>query len=285
MKIAVLADVHANHVALQKCIEYALKREISTFVFLGDYVGDLAYPQKTMDLIYSLREQYECYFVKGNKEDYWLNYRAVGKQNWKEVDSTTGCLLYTYQNLKEQDFSFFSQMAHTQDIQIKDMPSFTICHGSPRSVSEKLLSYDEKCYGAIDNEKSALILCGHSHVRDKFVHAGKRIINPGSVGVPFNSKGKAQFLILHGEQKEWVEEFVDIDYDVEQTIAELYESGLAERAPGWCKVSEHILRNGDIAHSKVLGRAMDLCKQETGACTWPDIPEKYWARAVEEMLG
>ena len=72
--------------------------------------------------------------------------------------------------------------------------------------------------------------------------------------------------------------------NVEQTIAELYESGLAKRAPGWCKVSEHVLRNGDIAHSKVLCHAMDLCRQEMGACTWPEIPEKYWTQAVKELL-
>lgn len=284
MEIAVLADIHANHVALQACIDYAKTKEIETFVFLGDYVGDLAYPQKTMELIYGLREQYKCYFVKGNKEDYWLNYRAGGNQSWKEVDSTTGCLLYTYQNLKERDFSFFTEMSHTQNIEIDGMPSFTICHGSPRSVSEKLLSYDEKCFEAIENEKNELILCGHSHVRDKFEYEGKTIINPGSVGVPFQSKGKAQFLILHEQKDKWVEEFVDVDYDVEQTIEELYESGLVGRAPGWCKVSEHILKNGDISHSKVLCHAMNLCKQEMGGCIWPDIPEKYWTQAVRELL-
>ena len=72
LKIAVLADIHANYVALQKCVDYARERDVTRFIFLGDYVGDLAYPQKTMELIYKMKEQYECYFVKGNKEDYWL---------------------------------------------------------------------------------------------------------------------------------------------------------------------------------------------------------------------
>ena len=284
MKIAVLADIHANHVALQACIDYAKSEEIDTFIFLGDYVGDLAYPQKTMELIYRLNEQYKCYFVKGNKEEYWLNYHAGSNQNWKEVDSTTGCLLYTYRNLKERDFSFFEEMSHVQRMEIEGMPSLTICHGSPRNVSEKLLSYDEKCFGAIISEQNDWILCGHSHVRNKFEYAGKTIMNPGSVGVPFQNKGKAQFLILHGEENKWVEKCVDVDYNVEQVIMELYESGLMELAPGWCKVSEHILRNGDMFHSKVLYRAMDLCRSEMGECIWPEIPEKYWTQAVKELL-
>lgn len=49
MKIAVLSDIHGNYVALKKCIDYALEKKIETFVFLGDYVGELAYPQKKME--------------------------------------------------------------------------------------------------------------------------------------------------------------------------------------------------------------------------------------------
>lgn len=285
MKIAVLADIHANHIALQACVEYALQNEIMTFIFLGDYVGDLAYPQETMKLLYELKEQYQCYFIKGNKEDYWLNYCTNGEKGWKDVDSTTGCLFYTYQQLSKRDLAFFEEMSHTQEVEIPGMPTFTICHGSPRRTSEKLLSYDERCFDIIERDKNELILCGHSHERDSFVHAGKRVINPGSVGVPFHSDGKAQFMVLHGDEGKWVEEFVDVEYDIEQVIFELSESGLAERAPGWCKVTEHILRKGDIAHSKVLGRAMALCEQDMGSCTWPNIPEKYWEQAVAEMLS
>jgi len=30
---------------------------------------------------------------------------------------------------------------------------------------------------------------------------------------------------------------------------------------------------------------MELCKEGTGNCIWPDIPEKYWEQAVNEMIG
>ena len=76
MNIAVLSDIHGNYVALQAVIDYAINQGADTFVFLGDYVGELAYPQKTMEMLYSLREKYKCFFIRGNKEDYWLKYRA-----------------------------------------------------------------------------------------------------------------------------------------------------------------------------------------------------------------
>lgn len=78
MRIAVLSDIHGNYIALQECIDYALNRGIDTFILLGDYVGELAYPQKTMEILYSLKQKYNCFFIKGNKEDYWMNYNLRG---------------------------------------------------------------------------------------------------------------------------------------------------------------------------------------------------------------
>lgn len=79
MDIAVLADVHGNYIALERCLEFALSHNIRTFFFLGDYIGELAYPERTMQILYDVNDRYKCYFIKGNKEDYWLKYRISVK--------------------------------------------------------------------------------------------------------------------------------------------------------------------------------------------------------------
>ena len=94
MKAAVLSDIHGNHIALETCMEEIHRRDINKLIFLGDYVGELAYPQKTMALIKELKRNYECYFVWGNKEDYWIDYKKGSKMTWKDNNSTTGMLLY-----------------------------------------------------------------------------------------------------------------------------------------------------------------------------------------------
>ena len=123
MRIAVLSDIHGNYVALQECIDYALRREIDTFIFLGDYVGELAYPQKTMEIIYTLKKKYDCYFIKGNKEDYWIDYRKNGERGWKEYDSTTGSLYYTYHNLTSEDIAFFESLSCKKEVHIERLVS------------------------------------------------------------------------------------------------------------------------------------------------------------------
>ena len=103
MEIAVFSDIHGNYIAFQECVEYALKREIDTYIFLGDYLGEFSYPQKTMDIIYSMKERYTCFFVRGNKEDYWINRRAERNCQWKDGNATVGAMKYCYAQLTEKD--------------------------------------------------------------------------------------------------------------------------------------------------------------------------------------
>jgi len=285
IKIAVLSDIHGNYVALQKCIEYAINLGVETFVFLGDYVGELAYPQKTMEQLYTLKEKYSCYFIKGNKEDYWLNYKASGEIGWSEIDSTTGSLYYTYHNLTGTDLAFFASLSHKMELQFEQYPVLTICHGSPRKVNEKLLPNDEKTNLIISEELNNYILCGHTHVQGMIEWNGKKVLNAGSVGVSLYGKGKSQFMILYGKEEAWEHEFVSLDYDVDTVIKDLEASGLTKRAPYWCAVSKHMLQTGEISHNMVLTRAMTICQEKYGSCNWPNVPEECWKEAVEEMLG
>ena len=48
MEIAVFSDIHGNYEAFKQCVDLVLGRGIRTFIFLGDYLGEFPYPQKTM---------------------------------------------------------------------------------------------------------------------------------------------------------------------------------------------------------------------------------------------
>lgn len=287
MDIAVLADIHGNCIALNECISHAKERGIRSFIFLGDYLGELAYPERTMKMLYDLKEQYKCWFIRGNKEDYWLNYTEEDIKTgfWKEFDSTTGSLFYTYSHLTEKDLKFYGELPISRKLSFEGLPEITVCHGSPYKVNEKLLPDDDRTFEIMEQTDTPVILCGHIHRQGKITHDGKVILNAGAVGVPLDSNGKAQYMILHGEQGMWKEEFISLVYDVESVIRELHEEELDKRAPWWCFVTENLLRKGNISHAQVLSRAMHLCKEEYGECRWPEVPEKCWEQAAKEMIG
>lgn len=285
MDIAVLSDIHGNHIALERCVEFALSRGIRNFFFLGDYAGELAYPEKVMEYLRELDRRYACVFIRGNKEDYWLEHRKNGERGWKDNDSTTGSLVYSYGRLTKEELDFYETLPISKIIAYPDLPALTICHGSPYRANEKLLPDQKRTYEIMDAMETSIILCGHTHVQGKIEHNGKVVLNAGSVGVAIGSGGRSQFLILHGADGTWSEEFVSLEYDVESAIRELYEERLHEHAPCWCRVTEKMLREGNVSHGSVLSRAMELCRAETGECVWPHIPERFWQQAAEEMLG
>lgn len=284
MKIAVLTDIHGNYTAFKTCVDEILSREIQCFIFLGDYAGEMAYPTQTMDLIYQLNHDYECYFIKGNKEDYWLDYRQSGEKGWTKGSSTTGALLYSYQNLRTKDLDFFATLKYSDVLFFPDLPALTICHGTPDSTTAKLLADDPATQAYIEVAQGELILCGHTHIRLVYKYAGKTVLNPGSVGLPVKSQGKAQFVLLDGHAGTWDYELVDLTYDVSKTLLDLEKAGLYEWAPSWTSTTAEILKTGQIQHSHVLKYAMSLCREAEGDCQWPFIPEVYWQQAVEVLV-
>lgn len=285
MDLAVLADIHSNYIALERCMEYALARGIEDFLFLGDYIGEMAWPERTMALLYDYRERYGCTFIRGNKENYWGNYRAGGERGWREFDSTTGALWYAYHHLTDKDLDFFGGMPIARRLEYGFLPPLMACHGSPYSEREDMRAGTERAREILAQSDTELILCAHTHRQEKMTWNGKTMLNPGSVGHSLGAGGKSQFMILHGDRI-WQEEFVTLDYDREEAIRQLTESGLYARTPNWCRITEYSLRGGseEIHHAGVLRRVMALCEAGEGQCHWPDIPEKYWEMAIKEFF-
>mgnify|MGYP003290716955 CR=1 FL=1 len=131
IKIAVLSDIHSNHIALQACLAYLTERHINTYIFLGDYVSNCAYPEKTMQIIYSYAQKYTCYFIRGNREEMLINHANGIENNWHVPSTSSGSVLYTYNHLNENDIQFFKNMKHSDCIEITGRPN--------NSMNEKYL--------------------------------------------------------------------------------------------------------------------------------------------------
>ncbi|MBQ9458405.1 MAG: metallophosphoesterase family protein [Oscillospiraceae bacterium] len=285
MKAAVLADIHSNHVALEACVEEAIDRGVEEFIFLGDYLGDLAYPEKTLACLARVREAYPCTFIRGNKEDYWIDHQNGRHEDWlwEPGSSSTGMLAYVYDRLTKSQIEEFARMPISQTIRRPRLPVFTICHGSPWKANESMredYSYIDELAERLETE---LTICAHFHIQCDYTRRGKRIINPGSVGVPLQSGGMAQFMILSSDGGDWLSEFVSLPYDTEKTIREMDEEKLYRQAPGWYRATKAILRGRDMSHVTVLSKASALCEQCTGERKWNNIPEEYWETALTEL--
>lgn len=280
--LAVIGDIHSNHAALEACIRHALNRNVDEFLFLGDYISDCPYPQKTMRIIYEMKKRYVCHFIRGNREDYMLNHRKNPEERWT-YSSASGNLLYTYENLTDKDLDFYESMDIQGIYEKKGYPSFRYCHGSLVRSNELLIPDNENTEKIMSNLDVDLLVSGHTHIQDSRMYNDKKLIHPGSVGVPWYHGGKTQYVILHGTENGWEEELFQLPYDVETIIKEFETSGLADKAHYWSKLNIHVLETGDDYMAPCLQLAMKLCQEAEGDVTWPDIDEKYWKEAAEHF--
>lgn len=283
MKLAVIADIHSNHIALETCIEHALARNVDEFLFLGDYISDCPYPQRTMKVIYEMKRKYRCTFIRGNREDYMLNHRKNPQEKWT-YSSASGNLLYTYENLKDQDMDFFSEMDIQGIYEREGYPVFRYCHGSLTRSNELLTPENKNLEKIIAGLDVDLIISGHTHIQESVIYGSKKLIHPGSVGIPWYYDGKTQYMILHGNDRGWEEEFFQLPYDVDAVKEEFRTSGIMEKAMHWSKLNLHALDTGDDYTTPCLLLAMKLCRESEGVVNWPDIPEKYWEEAFYSFV-
>ena len=239
-KIAVIGDIHSNHIGLERCIEDALSRQVDEFLFVGDYISDCPYPQKTMDIIYEMKKNYPCTFIRGNREDYMLQHRKNPTERWI-YSSCSGSLLYTYENLREKDFQFFEQLDIKGIYRKEGYPAFRYCHGSLTKSNELLLPDNPNMEKIMEQLDVDYLVSGHTHIQESRMYGRKKLIHPGAVGIAWYYEGKAQYMIFHGNPQGWEEELLQLEFDVDKVAEEFKESELFQKAGYWAKLSLHTL--------------------------------------------
>lgn len=287
MNIAILTDIHGNDIALQACLEFLKDRDIDSWCFLGDYTGEFPGIEQTMKMLYDLRDQNRCYFLRGNKENYQLDELGKEYPEWDDYPSTIGMLRYAHRHLTREDVEFFNSLPISMTVKTEGMPDIMICHGSPRKVNEKFASDEQSLKEVVDSTDAKYIICGHTHRQMQAVYGSTNIWNPGAVGASVDSPYSYKFMILYSDNGEWIPEFISLPADTERIVSGMKDAGLYETAPYWTRFTELLVtgRCGNYTHAGMLGRAMEICKSINGSCAWPCIPEDCYKKVFEEITG
>lgn len=271
MIAAVLGDIHGNYRAFRACVEDALSLGAECFVLLGDFVTDFSYPERTMDLIHSLRKQYPCYAVRGNRERYLLEYRE-GKAEFVP-GSKTGSLLYTYERLREKDFAFFSGLPIYDRVTVGDFP-VEISHAEKESDSLVFQPGEERMQDIFRSMETKLLLTAHSHLQYIQRHADKVILNPGAAGVPMRMVGRSPYALLEISPDGVSCLLRQVRMDLEPIIREQFDSGLVRKGGYWAIAILNNLLSGKNRTIAVLNRVLE----QDGA-----FREEVWARCAREV--
>ena len=216
MKIGVISDIHSNIVAFRACVDYLEEEGCDEYFLLGDYVSDTPYTRETLDFLYTFIQTHTCYLLRGNREEYMLAQREdrlAGREEKKWIyNSASGNLLYTYEQLTEQDFAFFERLPISFVYEKEGYPSITCAHGSPESTRELLQFDGERVAEWLQKIPTDYLICAHTHRKGMKTVGKKQYYNPGCVGIAMEDKRVAQCIILHGKECSegnlWEPEFV-----------------------------------------------------------------------------
>lgn len=188
MRVAAIYDIHGNLPALEAVLEEIDQAAPDLIVVGGDVVpGPL--PRATLDRLMGLGKR--ARFVCGNADrEVVASFDGAPLINNlpEEVREITA---WTAQQLdrKHRDFlaSFEAQVVLTVD----GVGDVLFCHGSPRSDEEILTAAtpDSRLQAALTDVDAAVVVCGHTHMQFDRRFGKARVVNAGSVGMPYGEPG------------------------------------------------------------------------------------------------
>lgn len=287
MRLAVISDIHSNFMALENALCMIDKLRPDGMIFLGDYLTDFPYPQKTLYLLDECRAAFKCKFVRGNREDYMLRHRDSPDDGWRH-SSSSGSLLYTYENLAPCDLNMFAAMPTSINIFPKDdfgfdgLPPITACHGSPKATKEWIMNRQPLIEHYLSEISGDVLLCGHTHRAGTAEACGKRLIFCPSIGLPHDMNPGSKFLILESKGGIWRYRTYIVDYDKRKMEREFYKSGLAEKSGVWakCIIRDMYEERDSAARCVALAWRIAASERFDGSSV---LPEEYWERAAKEL--
>ncbi|QDK81220.1 metallophosphoesterase family protein [Spirosoma sp. KCTC 42546] len=175
MKLAFIADIHANVWALQAVLEDIEKHGIALIYDLGDTLYGPLDPVAT----YRLLQEKHVQSISGNQDRFILENKTSNPTFdyvIKELWSTSA-------------LEWLESLPSTRVIE----DDIILCHGTPDNDSEYLIEDIKPGHVTVKESSDLveklryhpqrLVLCGHSHL-PRIVKAGQKVIvNPGSVGL------------------------------------------------------------------------------------------------------
>ena len=179
MRVALLSDIHANLVALDAVLEDILLRRIDQIICLGDVATLGPQPSETVARLRDLK----CPCITGNHEVALLTPQSLAASDgWVREASE-----WALRQLSLRDLKYLQSFQPSLEVQLDASHKMLCYHGSPRSENEFVFSClpDHELYELLASLPAAVIALGHTHEQMLRQYSGKLIINPGSIGCPF----------------------------------------------------------------------------------------------------
>jgi predicted phosphodiesterase len=223
MRIAALYDIHGNLPALD-----AVLAEVEVLapdaIVIG---GDVAPGPMVAETIARLRGLGErARFVMGNGDRELVAAIDAGTTPEAAGDDLVARFnAWAAQGLDRADRDFLAAFAATVTVEVDGLGPVLFCHGSPRSDDERITraTPQERLAPMLEGVSEPVVVCGHTHQQFDLRCGAQRVLNAGSVGMPYEGTAAAFWLLLGPDA-----ELRRTDYDVPAAVATMRATGMPD---------------------------------------------------------
>jgi predicted phosphodiesterase len=230
--LAVLYDIHGNLAALEATIADAEAVGASGYLLGGDYCLMGAEPEAVLERLERLPAG--AIWLRGNTER-WV---ADPQADDIPIDAIRDAALFVQRAIGRPAVS---ELAALPDV-LANVPhagaQMTVfCHASPGSDMIGFTDTPSAGDGeAASNPYEAnTIVCGHTHIQFAREVGVIEVVNPGSVGMPFDGDRRAAYALLNEDGSF---DLRRVEYDVERAL-----SAYAEHSGEWVDIAKRRLRD------------------------------------------
>jgi predicted phosphodiesterase len=198
MRIAAIYDIHANLPALEAVVGELRRAGVDQVVVGGDVLpGPM--PIETINCLLRLREDVPVRFIQGNGDREVLAQSMGAETDWYRTapERWREPVRWTAQQLNARHERMLAEWHKGVRLQIDGLGEVLFCHATPRSDSEIFtrLTSEDRLLPVFEGLGVAAVVCGHTHMQFDRTIGKIRVVNAGSVGMPFGEPG-AYWLLL-----------------------------------------------------------------------------------------
>jgi putative phosphoesterase len=192
MRVAALYDIHGNLPALEAVLA-ELPRAGVTHVVVGGDVLPGPMPVEALDLLNQL--SLPVHYLRGNGDREVLALKATGRSSVPEPYLSG--MKWNADQLGPEHIAQISAWSENISVEMPVLGHVLFIHATPRNDTEVFtkLTPEEQLRPLFEGVSSSLVVCGHTHMQFDRRAGTVRVVNAGSVGMPFGPPG-AYWLLL-----------------------------------------------------------------------------------------
>lgn len=218
MRVAALDDIHGNLPALEAVLAEVDAAGVDCIVLGGDIAAG-PMPAETLDLLFGLGDRVVALHGNADRE-------LVGvfdgeppspsiPEAWREA------ALWCGRSVERRHRDYLAGLPPALTLDVDGVGEVLFCHATARNDVEifTAVSPEERVAPMFAEVSADLVVCGHTHTQFDRRIGGLRVVNAGSVGMPYAEPGAYWLLLGPGV------ELRRTDYDLEAAAARIRATG------------------------------------------------------------